>query len=150
MTVTIHCDMGEGFGILGDDETCMPYVTHANIACRFHASDPMVMRRTVQEAKRHGIMIGSHPGLPDREGFGRREMRLRRWGLVLARPGRYRLSWQPKAWIAGLILRQIDIFQWASASAIAVALTTLTADHRIRDAAEHCPPPLPRLPRGCR
>jgi lactam utilization protein B len=48
MTVTINCDMGESFGIykLGDDEACMPYVTHANIACGFHASDPKVMWRT--------------------------------------------------------------------------------------------------------
>ncbi len=40
--VTINCDMGEAFGIyrFGDDETCMPFVTHANIACGFHASDP--------------------------------------------------------------------------------------------------------------
>ena len=80
MTVTINCDMGEGFGIynLGDDEACMPYVTHANIACGFHASDPVVMWRTVQAAKRHGVIVGSHPGLPDREGFGRREMKLSR------------------------------------------------------------------------
>jgi 5-oxoprolinase (ATP-hydrolysing) subunit A len=78
--VTINCDMGEAFGIyrFGDDEICMPFVTHANIACGFHASDPMVMRRTVQAAKRHGIAIGSHPGLPDREGFGRREMKISR------------------------------------------------------------------------
>lgn len=78
--VTINCDMGEAFGIyrFGDDEACMPYVTHANIACGFHASDPMVMWRTVRAAKRHGIRVGSHPGLPDREGFGRREMRMTR------------------------------------------------------------------------
>ncbi|MFC7398021.1 5-oxoprolinase subunit PxpA [Chelatococcus sp. GCM10030263] len=78
--VTINCDMGEAFGIysFGDDEACMPFITHANIACGFHASDPVVMRRTVQTAKKHGIAIGSHPGLPDREGFGRREMKLTR------------------------------------------------------------------------
>lgn len=72
--------MGEGFGIyrFGDDEACMPYVTHANIACGFHASDPVVMWNTVRAAKRHGIAVGSHPGLPDREGFGRREMKLSR------------------------------------------------------------------------
>lgn len=78
--VTINCDMGESFGIyrFGDDEACMPFVTHANIACGFHASDPMVMRKTVRAAKKHGIAIGSHPGLPDKEGFGRREMRMSR------------------------------------------------------------------------
>lgn len=77
---TINCDMGEAFGIyrFGDDEACMPYVTHANIACGFHASDPVVMRNTVRSAKKHGLAIGSHPGLPDREGFGRREMKVTR------------------------------------------------------------------------
>ena len=78
--VTINCDMGEAFGIyrFGDDEACMPFVTHANVACGFHASDPVVMRATVEAAKRHGVAVGAHPGLNDREGFGRREMKLRR------------------------------------------------------------------------
>jgi UPF0271 protein len=78
--VTINCDMGEAFGIyrFGDDAACMPYVTHANIACGFHASDPSVMWRTVRDAKRHGISVGSHPSLPDRQGFGRREMQVTR------------------------------------------------------------------------
>ncbi|WP_320533773.1 5-oxoprolinase subunit PxpA [Robbsia andropogonis] len=78
--LTINCDMGEGFGLyrFGDDEEVMPYVTHANIACGFHAGDPSVMWRTVKAAKRHGIHVGSHPGLPDREGFGRREMKMTR------------------------------------------------------------------------
>ena len=78
--MTVNCDMGEAFGIysFGRDKSLMPYVTHANIACGFHASDPSVMWATVRHAKRHGIQIGSHPGLPDREGFGRREMRMTR------------------------------------------------------------------------
>jgi len=80
MSITINCDMGEAYGIyrLGDDEACMPYVTHVNIACGFHASDPMVMWKTVAAAKRHGLKIGAHPGLADREGFGRREIKLSR------------------------------------------------------------------------
>ena len=80
MAVTINCDMGESFGIyrLGDDEACMPFVTHANIACGFHASDPRVMWRTVRLAKKHGLAIGAHPGFADREGFGRREIKLSR------------------------------------------------------------------------
>ena len=78
--ITINCDMGEAFGIyhFGDDEACMPFVTHANVACGFHASDPVVMWKTVRAAKKHGIKVGSHPGLPDREGFGRREMKVNR------------------------------------------------------------------------
>lgn len=90
--ITINCDMGEAFGIyrFGDDEACMPYVTHANVACGFHASDPTVMWRTVRTAKAHRIAVGSHPGLPDREGFGRREMKLSRdevTALVLYQTG---------------------------------------------------------------
>ncbi len=79
-TVGINCDMGEAFGIyrVGDDEACMPYITHANVACGFHASDPVVMHRTVRLAKRHGVQVGAHPSLPDLQGFGRREMRLTR------------------------------------------------------------------------
>ena len=78
--VSINCDMGEAFGIyrMGDDEACMPFITHANVACGFHASDPRVMWRTVKAAKRHGVAVGSHPGLPDLQGFGRREMRMER------------------------------------------------------------------------
>ncbi len=85
-TVSINCDMGEAFGIyrLGDDESCMPFITHANVACGFHASDPRVMWRTVRAAKRHGVAVGSHPSLPDLQGFGRREMRLERDEITAA------------------------------------------------------------------
>jgi UPF0271 protein len=62
---------------MGDDAGIMPFITVANVACGFHAADPMVMRRTVQLAKRFGVKVGAHPSLPDREGFGRREMKLR-------------------------------------------------------------------------
>jgi len=80
MGVTINCDMGEGFGLysMGDDAKCMPYVTHANIACGFHASDPSTMWRTVKAAAAAGINVGSHPGIADREGFGRRELKMTR------------------------------------------------------------------------
>jgi UPF0271 protein len=76
--VAINCDMGEAFSIYrcGDDEGLMPWITLANVACGFHASDPRVMRRTVALAKEHGVRVGAHPSLPDREGFGRREMKL--------------------------------------------------------------------------
>jgi UPF0271 protein len=71
--------MGEAFGLyrMGDDEGIMPFITVANVACGFHAADPMVMRRTVQLARRFGVKVGAHPSLPDREGFGRREMQMR-------------------------------------------------------------------------
>jgi UPF0271 protein len=79
MTWEINCDMGEAYGLyeMGDDEGIMPFITVANVACGFHASDPMVMRKTVQLAKRFGVKVGAHPSLPDREGFGRREMKMR-------------------------------------------------------------------------
>ncbi|MCW0212174.1 MAG: 5-oxoprolinase subunit PxpA [Pseudonocardia sp.] len=84
--VAINCDMGESFSIYhcGDDEGLIPFVTVANVACGFHASDPRVMGRTVKLAKEHGVRVGAHPSLPDREGFGRREMKLDRDELTAA------------------------------------------------------------------
>jgi 5-oxoprolinase (ATP-hydrolysing) subunit A len=78
MAATLNCDMGEGYGPwrFGDDPGIMPFVDCANIACGFHASDPLTMQRTVDLAVQNGKKIGAHPSLPDREGFGRREMRL--------------------------------------------------------------------------
>jgi 5-oxoprolinase (ATP-hydrolysing) subunit A len=76
MQATINCDMGEGFGHyrMGDDAALMPFVDLANVACGFHASDPSIMRATVRLAKQHGVRVGSHPSLPDIQGFGRRAM----------------------------------------------------------------------------
>ena len=78
MALAINCDMGEGFGLYrcGDDEAIMPYITLANVACGFHASDPMVMKKTVVAAKKHGVKVGAHPSYPDLQGFGRREMKM--------------------------------------------------------------------------
>lgn len=74
MPVDINCDMGEGFGAyqIGEDEKIIPYITSANIACGYHAGDPMVMERTVRLAKEHGVALGAHPGFPDLLGYGRR------------------------------------------------------------------------------
>jgi UPF0271 protein len=74
MNIDLNCDMGESFGAysIGADETLMPLITSANIACGFHAGDPRVMQRTVQLAIQHGVAIGAHPGFRDLEGFGRR------------------------------------------------------------------------------
>jgi len=54
----------------------MPYITSANIACGFHAGDPMVMAQTVNLAKQYKVTVGAHPGYPDLMGFGRRDMTL--------------------------------------------------------------------------
>jgi UPF0271 protein len=78
MALGINCDMGESFGLyrMGDDSAIMPYITIANVACGFHASDPSVMARTVKLAKKHQVKVGAHPSLPDLQGFGRREMKM--------------------------------------------------------------------------
>ncbi|MCF3639612.1 5-oxoprolinase subunit PxpA [Rhizobium sp. TRM95111] len=84
--VTLNCDMGESYGNwrFGDDAAIMPYVHLSNIACGFHASDPWTMLKTVRLALQHGTKVGAHPSLPDREGFGRREMKLQPEELTAA------------------------------------------------------------------
>ncbi len=78
MKIDLNCDLGESFGRykLGDDAAIMPFITSANIACGFHAGDANVMQATVRLARQHGVSIGAHPGWPDLQGFGRREMKL--------------------------------------------------------------------------
>lgn len=74
--IDINVDMGESFGryILGDDEGLMPYISSANVATGFHAGDPTVLERTVKWAKQYDVAVGAHLGLPDKQGFGRRQM----------------------------------------------------------------------------
>jgi UPF0271 protein len=52
----------------------MPLIDLANVACGFHGGDPVIMHRTIRLAKKHGVLVGAHPSLPDREGFGRRHL----------------------------------------------------------------------------
>lgn len=74
--IDLNCDMGESFGAytLGMDHEAIRYITSANIACGWHAGDPLVMNRTVQMAVENGVGVGAHPGYPDLIGFGRRNM----------------------------------------------------------------------------
>jgi UPF0271 protein len=74
--IDLNCDMGESFGAytMGNDIAILDYVSSANIACGFHAGDPSTMRKTVREAVARGVAVGAHPGLPDLQGFGRRNM----------------------------------------------------------------------------
>ena len=74
--MNVNCDMGEAFGSweMRYDAELMPLVDMANIACGFHASDPQIMERTVKLAVQSGTSIGAHPGYPDLQGFGRRDM----------------------------------------------------------------------------
>jgi len=74
--VDLNCDLGESFGnyTCGLDAEVIPHISSANVACGFHASDPLVMMKTVALAKQHGVSVGAHPGYPDLVGFGRRNM----------------------------------------------------------------------------
>jgi UPF0271 protein len=76
--IDLNADLGESFGAwrMGDDEALLALVSSANIACGFHAGDPLIMRRTVTLAAARGVAIGAHIALPDLQGFGRREMRV--------------------------------------------------------------------------
>jgi UPF0271 protein len=76
MRIDLNCDMGESFGHyrIGADAEMMEYITSANIACGFHAGDPLVMARTVELAAARGVGIGAHPGYADLRGFGRRRV----------------------------------------------------------------------------
>ena len=76
MKIDFNCDMGESFGVykLGCDEEVIKYITSANIACGFHAGDPMWMQRTVQLAEEFDVGVGAQPSFPDLVGFGRRNV----------------------------------------------------------------------------
>jgi 5-oxoprolinase (ATP-hydrolysing) subunit A len=73
-TVDLIADVGEGFGswTMGRDDEILPWLTSANVACGFHAGDPLIMERTVQRCLDLGVQIGAHPGFRDLAGFGRR------------------------------------------------------------------------------
>jgi 5-oxoprolinase (ATP-hydrolysing) subunit A len=74
--IDINCDLGESFGAytIGQDSEMLKYVTSVNIACGFHAGDPKTMRETVEQAVEQRVGIGAHPGFPDLNGFGRRNI----------------------------------------------------------------------------
>jgi UPF0271 protein len=76
--IDLNCDMGEAFGNypMPNDMLLLDYVSSASIACGFHAGDPAVMEDTVKAAIKKKVSIGAHPGLPDLQGFGRREMQI--------------------------------------------------------------------------
>lgn len=74
--VDLNCDLGESFGnyTCGMDASVIPHISSANVACAFHAGDPLVMQKTVALAAKYGTAVGAHPGYPDLVGFGRRNM----------------------------------------------------------------------------
>lgn len=71
ITIDLNADLGEGAGY---DTELLSLVTSANIGCGFHAGDADITRATLLMARDRGITIGAHPGYPDREHFGRREL----------------------------------------------------------------------------
>lgn len=77
--INLNADMAEGFGAydIGDDNGILKIIGSANIACGFHAGDPLTMRRVVENAKREGVTVGVHPGFNDLWGFGRRRIDMR-------------------------------------------------------------------------
>ena len=74
MKIDLNTDLGESFGAwtMGDDDAMLDVVTSANVACGFHAGDPVVMHRTMAAARDRGVSVGAHPGFLDLWGFGRR------------------------------------------------------------------------------
>ena len=78
MKIDLNADLGEGFGPwrMGEDEALMRLISSANVACGYHAGDPLIMDTTVRLAKAGGIDLGAHVGFPDLMGFGRRQMNI--------------------------------------------------------------------------
>lgn len=76
MPLMLNADLGEAIDsrLVGTDEAVMPYIHQASIACGYHAGDHLIIQRTLNLAAKYGVMVGAHPGYPDREGFGRRSM----------------------------------------------------------------------------
>lgn len=76
--IDLNSDLGESFGAytLGMDAELMKYITSANVACGWHAGDPLVMQKTIRAAAKNGVAVGAHPGFPDLMGFGRREIKI--------------------------------------------------------------------------
>jgi UPF0271 protein len=74
--VDLNSDLGESFGAytIGLDSAVIAHVSSANVACGYHAGDPLVMDKTVAAAKEAGVAVGAHPGYPDLMGFGRRNL----------------------------------------------------------------------------
>lgn len=75
-SIDLNSDLGEGYGAwqMGDDGAMLQLVSSANVACGFHAGDPVGIAATLREAVARGVVVGAHVSYPDRVGFGRRAM----------------------------------------------------------------------------
>jgi UPF0271 protein len=76
--IDLNADLAEGYGPwrIGDDDALLDVLSSANLACGFHAGDPLIMEKTVKAALERGVDIGAHVGFPDKQGFGRRPMQI--------------------------------------------------------------------------
>lgn len=88
-TIDLNADVGES-DESGHDAALVGWVTSVNVACGVHAGSATLMRRIVRLARRAGVAVGAHPGFPDREGFGRRELEMP--GAEVADQVRYQVS----------------------------------------------------------
>lgn len=72
----LNCDLGESFGEwqLNNDDAVMPHIDQANLACGYHAGDPVTLVNSLAAAKKFKVEVGAHPAYPDLAGFGRRSM----------------------------------------------------------------------------
>ena len=101
--VDLNSDLGESFGAytIGMDEAVIPLITSANVACGYHAGDPLVMAKTVARCREAGVHVGAHPGFPDLMGFGRRSMN------VSPAEAKAYIQYQLGALAAGVPLRHV-------------------------------------------
>lgn len=78
LSIDLNCDMGESYGRyrIGNDDLVFPHITSTNVAAGFHGGDPWHIEQTIQKAIKHQVQIGAHPGYPDLQGFGRRNMQI--------------------------------------------------------------------------
>src|SRR5260370_18750571 len=78
LMIDLNCDMGELLEAIADgtQEALMRSITSVNIACGGHAGDEQTMKTTIEQALRWKLAIGAHPGYPDRENFGRLELKM--------------------------------------------------------------------------
>jgi len=76
--IDLNCDMGELPDAIADgtQEALLRSITSANVACGVHAGDERTMRTTIEQAMHAGVAVGAHPGYPDRENFGRLELKM--------------------------------------------------------------------------
>ena len=139
-SIDINIDCGESFGNwrMGIDDRIIPLITTANVACGFHAGDPLTMRRTVGLAQAAEIAVGSHPGLPDLLGFGRRPIAItpdEAYAYVLYQSGALRAIVEAK----GMVLHHVKPH--------GALYGMLTKDHAlatatVRAIVDVCPQPL--------